>query len=65
MYAALQSAFTKAAESSDAILANVGEAFFESNDAEALYGPDGVHPSEAGTLLAAEALAKAIAGVRE
>jgi len=34
MHTALQSAFMEAAESSDAILANVGEAFYESNDAE-------------------------------
>ncbi len=64
MHAALQSAFMEAAESSDAILANVGEPFYESNDAEALYGSDGVHPSEAGTLLTVEVLAAAIVGMR-
>ena len=64
MHTALQSAFAEAAESYGAILANVGEAFFESNGAEALYGSDGVHPSDAGTLLATEVLANSIAGMR-
>ena len=55
MHAALQSVFAEALESFDVISANAGEAFFEPNDAEALYGPDGVYPSKAGTLLAATA----------
>lgn len=65
MHVSLQSAFTEAVELSDAILANVSEVFFESSDAETLYGSDGVHPSDAGTLLAAEVLAHAIAVTRD
>lgn len=62
MHLALQSAFSEAADMGGAVLANVGGAFFESDDAEALYAPDGVHPSERGVLLAADVLAAAIRG---
>ena len=62
MHHALQSAFMEAADAGGAALANVGEAFFESDDAGALYAHDGVHPSEKGVLLAADALATVIRG---
>ena len=62
MHRDLQSAFSEAANVDGAVLANVGEAFFESDDAGALYGLDGVHPSEKGVLLAADVLATVIRG---
>ena len=62
MHDALQSAFAEAAGANGAMLANVGAAFFASQDAEALYAPDGVHPSEAGALLTARVIAAAISG---
>ena len=42
------------------MLANVGEAFRERGFADELYAPDGLHPSEEGSRLAAEVIAEVI-----
>jgi hypothetical protein len=60
MHELLHSAFLQAASENNALLADVGAAFFERHD-PSLYAPDGVHPSETGTELAASVIAKTIA----
>ena len=42
------------------LLANVGEAFRERGFADELYAPDGLHPSEEGSRLAADVIAEVI-----
>lgn len=49
-----------AASESQLLLANVGEAFRERGFADELYAPDGLHPSEEGSRLAAEVIAEVI-----
>lgn len=56
----LSEAYRKAAEENQALLANVGEAFFRRADTQPLYAADGVHPTELGTRIAAETLASVI-----
>ena len=49
-----------ATEGNQLLLANVGEAFRERGFADELYAPDGLHPSEEGSRLAAEVIAEVI-----
>ena len=56
----LSAAYRQAAEENQALLADVGEAFFRLADTHSLYAPDGVHPTELGTRIAAETLASVI-----
>ena len=56
----MAAAFQRAANEADIPLADAGRLFREAADPASLYAPDGVHPSEAGTRLAAEALAAAM-----
>ena len=56
MHEWLFDAYREAARENNALLADVGTAFFEHVDKAALYAPDGVHPSEAGTRLASHEL---------
>lgn len=60
MHERLQSAFAEAADQADAVLANVGAAFFDSADTSSLYTPDLVHPNDAGASLAAAVLAASL-----
>lgn len=60
MHMSMQSAFQEAVAENNLLIANVGEAFREKGFASELYAPDGVHPSEAGSQLAAEVIAKTI-----
>ena len=60
MHGALHEAFVLAANSGQARMADAGTAFFEHADKASLYASDGVHPSVAGTQLAAECLAAVI-----
>ena len=60
MHAQLADAYQEAAQSGNALVAEVGNAFFEHKRADELYRPDGVHPSEAGTSLAAAIIADCI-----
>ena len=62
MHGALHEAFVLAANSGQARMADAGTAFFEHADKASLYASDGVHPSVAGTQLAAECLAGAVRG---
>ena len=56
----LDAAYTRAARENDALLAPVGRRFYEQADAQALYDADGIHPSLAGSCLAADVIASVI-----
>lgn len=56
----LSDAYHEAAAQNDALIADVGQKFYELADSMALYAPDGQHPSEAGSRLAAETIAAVI-----
>ena len=60
MNAALQSSFDEAGKATGAPVANVGGAFAEKGYDKSLFAPDGKHPSDQGTRLAAEVIAKTI-----
>ncbi len=53
-------AYAEAAEKNQALLAPVGDAFFQENQKNNLYASDGFHPNLAGSLLAADVLAQTI-----
>lgn len=57
---ALQKSFKDAATATDALIANVGEAFSSASYDKRLYADDGKHPSKDGSRLAAEVIAKTI-----
>ena len=61
---ALQESFKVAATATDALVANVGEAFSNASYDKSLYADDGKHPSKDGSRLAAEVIAKTIEGDR-
>lgn len=56
----LAEAYRRAARENDALLAEVGQRFYELAGSRALYAADGVHPSEEGARLAAAVLAEVI-----
>ena len=60
MHERMQETFQKAAKENDTILANVGNVFRDWGFTKELYAQDGVHPSEAGSNLAAEVIVDAI-----
>lgn len=60
MHRRMQETFTEIAAEYELPMANVGEAFRERGFPEDLYAPDGVHPSEAGSRIAAETIALVI-----
>lgn len=60
MHALLASAYREASLGGDALVADVGRAFFEHDNIAELYRPDGVHPSVRGTALAANVLVHCI-----
>ncbi len=53
-------AYHRAALENVALIADVGRRFYELSDTQELYADDGVHPSEAGSRLAAETIAEVI-----
>ncbi|MBQ6715003.1 MAG: SGNH/GDSL hydrolase family protein [Clostridia bacterium] len=57
---ALRNNYQKAAESSGALMADVGTLFTKTRDIITPYEPDNYHPSEAGTALAAGEIARVI-----
>lgn len=65
MSRALSAAYRQAARENRALLADVGRRFYELADARDLYAPDGVHPTKAGSRLAAETIAAAIQNQKE
>lgn len=66
MHGAMQEAFGRAARECGVAVADVGAAFWEVGDGrgvgDGLLAADGVHPSEAGSELAARILARTLAG---
>lgn len=56
----MEATHREACTRSGAVLADVGGAFAISADLASLYAPDGIHPSEAGSELAAKVIAEAI-----
>lgn len=64
MYQQMYDAYHEAARQNNALVADVGKAFYEISDEINLYAEDGCHPNMAGTRLAAEIIAKTILGDR-
>ncbi len=62
MYEGLQEAYREAAAAGNALLADVGTAFYLQNEKQDLYAEDGSHPNETGSRLAADIIAAAILG---
>lgn len=60
MALAMQDSYRQAAQENEALLAEVGKAFYEQADSVALYAIDGSHPNEAGSRLAAQVIAGTI-----
>lgn len=60
MYQAMYDAYHQAAEDNDALIADVGKAFYELSEKHSLYASDGCHPSEKGSEIAARLLAEAV-----
>ena len=60
MHEKMQETFRKAKAENDQILANIGNAFRDWGFTRELYAADGVHPSEAGSNLAASVIADAV-----
>lgn len=60
MAQALEAAYEKAARENGALLAPVGRRFYQLAPTQDLYGPDGIHPSRAGSLLAAQVIGEVI-----
>ena len=56
----LSEAYHRAATENHALIADVGRRFWKLSDTQNLYAPDGVHPNEQGTCIAAETLAEVI-----
>ena len=56
----LSEAYHRAAQENDALIADVGQQFYQLADTQALYAADGVHPNEVGTRVAAETIASVI-----
>lgn len=65
MHAALHDAYAAAARENGAVLADVGTAFFQADDPDALYRPDGRHPSRSGTELCVRVISSALESVRQ
>ena len=59
----LQAGYREAAEAGGALLADVGGAFMAAGEDAGLYAADGIHPSAAGSQLAAEVIASTIRGL--
>ena len=60
MYRRMVAAYHEAAERNQALVADVGRAFYERSEQEQLYAADGCHPNAAGSRLAAQLIAEAI-----
>ena len=60
MHDLMHDSFVRVAAQNEAMLADACDAFYGAADPAALYAPDGVHPSQAGTAVAASVLARAM-----
>ena len=61
MDAQMYEAYHETAARNNALVADVGQRFYELSEAQELYAEDGCHPNEAGSRLAAEVIATVIA----
>lgn len=61
----LHDAYHKAAQKNHALVADVGQRFYELSAVQDLYAGDGVHPSELGSHIAAETIAAVIHAHKE
>lgn len=60
MHQLIFQAYHEAAQQNNALIADVGKAFYDRAKTELLYAEDGCHPNEAGSLLAATIIADVI-----
>ena len=60
MYRMMYDAYHEAAEMNQALIADVGKAFYELADSIKLYAPDGSHPTKTGSEIAAKTIADVI-----
>lgn len=60
MFRRMFEAYHQAADQNHALIADVGQRFYELSDSQNLYVEDGFHPNEAGSRLAAETIARVI-----
>ena len=60
MYQEMYASYHEAAEQNDALIADVGKAFYELSESRNLYAEDGYHPNEEGSRLAAQIIADTI-----
>ena len=58
-------AYHQAAQENHALIADVGQRFYELSDTQDLYADDGVHPNEVGSRSAAETIATVIQEYKE
>lgn len=58
-------AYHQAAQENHALIADVGQRFYELSDTQDLYADDGVHPNEVGSRIAAETIATVIQEYKE
>lgn len=58
-------AYHQAAQENHALIADVGQRFYELSDTQDLYADDGVHPNEVGSRIAAETIAIVIQEYKE
>ncbi|SCI80677.1 Uncharacterised protein [uncultured Flavonifractor sp.] len=65
MARSMSEAYHRAAQENHALLADVGQRFYELSDTQDLYAPDGVHPNELGSRIAAETIAAVIQAHKE
>ena len=56
----LSATYRQAAQENRALLAEVGQRFYDLSPTRHLYSADGVHPNEDGTQLAAEVIAETL-----
>ena len=61
----LSETYHKAAQETNALIADVGRQFYELSDSQNLYATDGVPPSKLGSRIAAETIAAAIQAYKE
>ena len=60
MAAQMYEAYHEAADQNNALVADIGQRFYELSETQELYAEDGCHPNEAGSRLAAEVIADVI-----
>lgn len=60
MFHRMHDAYHRAAEQNHALIADVGQQFYELSDSQNLYASDGVHPNTLGSRIAAETIATVI-----